>query len=773
MGKNKKRKKIKSGVEASPILPDKKEDAPKAQRSKRFLSLSTILVIVLVAAVAAAGGYWFLHRGPNLTAGAYKDYNLLFITLDTLRADHLPIYGYTGVKTPNLDRFAEDSYVFQDAISHAPLTLPSHASMFTGMLPIGHGVRDNAGYFVDPARKTLAEIFKEKGYSTAAFVSSFVLTSRWQLNQGFDFYYDNFNLAEFKKLNPQDAQRPAQDTQREAAHWIESNQKKRFFCWVHFYDPHDPYEPPEPYKSQYSNPYDGEIAYLDEYVGKLLARLAELKLSDRTIVVITGDHGESLGEHKELTHAMFIYNTTQHVPLLIKVPGKSGKKVMDLVRHIDLAPTILDFMGWKPEPEMQGKSLLNMLNGNKDQQRMAFSESIYAELHYGWSPLQSLTTSDYKYIEAPRPELYDRKNDPDELNNLISEKASIAKVLKNELHDMVTKYAGKDLKGPDKMDPETEEKLRALGYIGSIQKSTPESRKIDPKDKIHLAQTIHLAFGEAQNKRHESALQMILPVIAEDPTMTDAHFVAGVSYLGLNQYDKALDELLKTLALRPDQSMVFFNLGHTYEMMENWKEAESWYRKVIAVEPEHLYTNIKLGHLYNRMKEPEKARVHFARAIRSYEDFLEQTKADETRSELLSTIGEIHFAAGNLREAERQFKASAELSPDRKMLHYNLAQIYESEGNIPSAIAEYKREIEIDPSNFKAFNDLGLLYRKGGQLQDAAMCFQKVVELAPEDPRGYVLLAMVYQSMGRVQDAAAIIQKAPRPDKSAAAMSNK
>jgi tetratricopeptide (TPR) repeat protein len=411
---------------------------------------------------------------------------------------------------------------------------------------------------------------------------------------------------------------------------------------------------------------------------------------------------------------------------------------------------------------MQGQSLLSLINGKKDSRRMVFSESVYAELHFGWSPLQSLSTADYKYIEAPKPELYERKNDPNELRNLITEKASIAKVLKSELQTVISRHSGKNLAGPQKMDPDTEEKLRALGYLGSVAQSTPESRKIDPKDRIDLVQTIHFAFAEAQKKNHEKALQMIRPVLEEDPNITDAHFVAGVSHLGLKQYDKALDELLKTLALRPDQATVFFNVGHTYEAMENLKEAESWYLKVIEQEPDHLYTNLKLGHLYRRMNEPAKAAVHFSKAVQNYEEFLEQSKGDETRSELMATIGEIEFAAGNLQEAEMKFKTAVELTPDQPMLHYNLAQIYETKGDIPGAINEYQKEIRIDPKNFKAFNDLGLIYRKTGRFEDAALCFQKVVELAPEDPRGYLLLAMVYKNMGRSQEAAQIMQRAPR-----------
>jgi arylsulfatase A-like enzyme/Tfp pilus assembly protein PilF len=760
MAKNKKRKNTKITAPQTNTRVEKQKTESGRPRTKKTWLLAALMLFL---ALAGAAAFWFVSRSGNLTAGAYKDYNVLFITLDTLRADHLPMYGYTKVKTPNLDRLADKSYLFEDAISHVPLTLPSHTSMFTGLLPIGHGVRDNAGYFVDLEKKTLAEILKEKGYATGAFVSSFVLNSRWQLNQGFDFYYDNFNLAEFKKLNAQDAQRPAADTAREVMHWLEENKQKRFFCWAHFYDPHDPYEPPEPYKTEYADrPYDGEIAYMDEHVGKLLAKLEELKVQDRTIIVMTGDHGESLGEHKEITHAMFVYNTTQHVPLLIRLPNASGRSIKDLVQHIDLAPTILDLLGIKAFPEMQGKSLLPLMNGKKDSKRMVFSESIYSELHYGWSPLQSLTTDAYKYIEAPKAELYDRNQDPNELRNLITEKASIAKVLKSELQTIVANFSGKNLKGPHKMDPETEEKLRALGYIGSIQESTPESRKIDPKDKIHLAQNTHIAFAEAQKKNHEAALQIIRPVLEEDPTMTDAHFVAGVSYLGLKQYDKALDELLKTLSLRAEQATVLFNLGCTYEAMENLKEAESWFLKVIQNEPDHLQTNLKLGHLYRRTNRPQLASMHFQKAVKSYEEFLEQSKGDETRSEIMATIGEIEFAAGNLEEAERRFRAAAELTPNQSTIHYNLAQIYEAQGDMPAAIIEYQAEIRVDSKNFKAFNDLGLLYRKAGQFEDAALCFQKVVELAPEDPRGYLLLAMVYKNMGRGQEAMQIMQRAPR-----------
>ena len=254
----KKKKRVESPKPAPPSAP------PAPEKSKRSIGIFVAVGILILAGAAAF--YLFRFRS-SVASGAFKNYNVLFITLDTTRADHLPIYGYDRVKTPSLDRLGSSSFVFDDAISHVPLTLPSHTAMLTGMLPISNGMRDNAGFFLDQKITTLPEILKSKGYATSAFISAFVLDSRWQLNQGFDLYYDNFNLEEFKQLNPQDAQRKAEETEAEAEHWLESNKNHPFFSWVHFYDPHEPYDPPEPFKSEYPDrPYDGEIAYMDVYM---------------------------------------------------------------------------------------------------------------------------------------------------------------------------------------------------------------------------------------------------------------------------------------------------------------------------------------------------------------------------------------------------------------------------------------------------------------------------------------------------------------------------
>jgi arylsulfatase A-like enzyme/tetratricopeptide (TPR) repeat protein len=753
MSKKKNKQKPKPVQTSLPSIPVQKP----ANKSRFFWFAAVIIVVAL-----GIGLYYKSRIFSNLKApGSYKDYNILLITLDTLRADRLPVYGYNGVKTPNLDRLTSESFVFDDAVSHVPLTLPSHTSMLTGRLPIGHGVRDNAGFLLDPEELTLSEVLKDNGYATSAFVSAFVLDSRWQLNQGFDMYYDDFNLAQFQDVNPGDIQRKAEDTEIEAVHWLETNKNRKFFSWVHYYDPHDPYEPPEPYKTQYANnPYDGEIAYTDEYVGRLLDKLKELQVDDKTIIVVAGDHGESLGQHNEATHAMFVYNTTQHVPFFIHVPGAGSSRIKGVVRLIDLMPTVLDLVGIKVPSTVQGKTLYPMMQGKEDLKRTAYSESVYAELHYGWSPLESLTTHQYKYIKAPDAELYDRLSDPGETKNLIKDKSSIAKVLKDELEEILSTNSRKNLSGPVKMDPETEEKLRALGYIGSASIATAESRKIDPKSKIHLAHGIMEAFSAVRSKQYQLALEKISPVLAEDPSMTDAHFCAGATYVAMGEYDKGIDELLKTIALRPEHTMALYNIGYAYELKGDLKEAAHWYAKVFTYEKNHLFSTLKLAHVYRLLNEPDKARPYYSQAVKSYEEALQNTKGDKARASLFSTLGEMNFGAGDIIPAEENYKKAIALTPDTPDLYYNLAQIYELKGEVPDAVEAYKKEIEVAPKNLKAFNNLGLIYRNTNRLNDAVLCFQKVVELDPAEPRGYILLASTYQRLGRNSDAGRIMQEA-------------
>jgi arylsulfatase A-like enzyme/tetratricopeptide (TPR) repeat protein len=724
------------------------------ERPKRPIRASlSIAGLVLVGAAAA---YYMLSDRfdtPRYSSGSLEDYNVLLITLDTTRADHLPVYGYGSVKTPGLDRLAKTSLIFEDAIAHVPLTLPSHTSILTGQLPIGHGIRDNEGFVVDPKVTTLASILKGKGYVTAAFVSAFVLDSRWGLNRGFDSYFDHFNP--YREVNRDDIQRRAEETEAEVETWLPANKDHRFFCWVHFYDPHEPYDPPEPYASTYaSNRYDGEIAYMDQSVGKLLAKLDELRLSDRTLVIVTGDHGEGLGDHDELTHGMFLYSTTLQVPLLIMVPGGKQRRIHGIVRHIDLAPTILDLLGFQAGSDMQGTSLIPVINGTEDSRRTAYGESLYAQHHYGWSPLRSLTTDRHWFIESPRAELFDRRKDPRQLRNLIPDRESVAQDLEEQLQAVADQYTRKDLEGPRKMDADTEAKLRSLGYLGSPVPSTAESIKTDPKDKRQLVSDVDASVKALARKDFQTALRLALPVTQADPKIVDAHLIAGSALANLQQYERGLDELFKVLAAQPDHTMALATIATTYDGMGNLEEAERWYLKVLQVENDHAYTIVKLANLYRRMHEPAKAEAYFARAMKPVEDGLRTTDEARPRSRLYTVSAEMNFGADRFAAAERDLKAAIELTPRDPDLHFNLAQIYEKAGDIPNAILSYQRETEVSPGNFGAFLNLGLLHLQGGRIDAASSCFRKLLQLRPGDPRASFLLAESYNLLNRNLDEA-------------------
>ncbi len=709
---------------------------------------TSIVGLVLLAGGAILYSCSDRLHAPRYASGSLKDDNVLLITLDTTRADHLPVYGYKNVKTPGLDRLAETSLIFDDAIAQVPLTLPSHTSILTGQLPIGHGVRDNEGYLVDPKITSLAAILKTGGYATAAFVSAFVLDSRFGLNQGFDSYFDRFDA--YREVNRDEIQRNAEETEAEVEKWLPANKDKRFFCWVHFYDPHEPYDPPEPYASTYaSNRYDGEIAYMDRSVGKLLAKLEDLKLADRTLVIVTGDHGEGLGEHDETTHAMLLYSTTLRVPLLIKVPGGTQKRIPGIVRHIDVAPTILDLLGFPPSSTMQGSTLVPLVNGTETTRRVAYSESLYAQFHYGWSPLKSITTDKYAFIDSPKAELFDRKADPGQLHNLIHEQEAVAQDLREELQVITDRFARKDQKGPQPMDAEAQEKLRSLGYLGSPVESTAESLKIDPKDMSRLVSDISAGFRALARRDFQEALRLVVPVVQADPNIVDAHLVAGSAYSNLKQYDKALKELFVVLAVKPDRIMALATVGSTYDGMGNLKEAERWYLKVFEHDKTHAFTTMRLADLYRRMGDPAKAEEYFARATKPIESSLATTQEAGPRSRLLAVRAELEFRADKFTDAEKDLKAAIALTPQDSNLHFNLAQVYEMEKDVPQAIESYRAETEVAPRNFGAHLNLGLLYFQGGRIEEASACFQKLLELQPGEPRASFLLAETYNLLNK------------------------
>jgi arylsulfatase A-like enzyme/Tfp pilus assembly protein PilF len=672
----------------------------------------------------------------SVRTAAFKGYNVILITIDTLRADHLPIYGYSNVKTPNFVALAGESLVFQDAIAEIPLTLPSHTSILTGLLPVAHHVRDNATFTLDPAKTTLAEILKSNGYATAAFVSSAVLDSRYGLGQGFEFYFDNLDESGVEMVPGSGLERRGQDTEMEVEEWLAANRNRKTFVWMHLYDPHDPYKPPEPYATEYrTHPYDGEIAYTDEVIGKLLSRLRELDQWQKTIVILTADHGESLGEHGEPTHGVFLYDSTIKVPLLIRLPNGPRKSIADLVRHVDIAPTILDLVGIDTPSYMQGKSLLRLISGNEGG-RSAFSESRYAEIHYGWSPLRSITTKDFKYVDAPKPELYSRKMDPHEANNIYADNRDIVKKLKDELQDIRTKNSDSDIQPARKIDPEMEERLRALGYVAGSVESTPESLKVDPKDKIHLHRSLVEAYVAMTEKQYSVAIEKLRPLIDKNSkgeyfNVTEARYLAGIAYAQVGQYPEAIAQLREVVRSQPNNLQAAYNLAYAYQVIGDYPAAEKYYKLTLDSDANYLPAIVGLGKLYKALRHDKEAELYFTRAVSSYQQSLAKTKGVASRSRTYAALAEIYFNRRDLPEAEKNQKAAIELTPREPNLHYNLAQMYEALGRTREAMEEYKKEIAINSSHYMALTNLGLLYRQSGDLNAAIAAFQQVLRIIP------------------------------------------
>ena len=434
-----------------------------------------------VLVLAALAGAWL-----GGSTGAQAPLNVVVITLDTTRADRLSPYGYQGAPMPALERLAREGVLFDQATSVAPLTLPAHASLFTGLFPPGHGVHDNAGQALSASHTTLAEILQARSFRTGAFVGSAVLSDDRGLTQGFETYRSARALDRHAKNT---RQRRADEVVDDALGWLGDIQGARFLLWVHLYDPHRPYEPPEPYRSMYTDPYVGEIAFADAQIGRLLTVLDQQGLLENTIVVVAGDHGESLGEHGERDHGVFVYESTLRVPLIIRVPGGPRGRIGEVVRLIDVMPTLLDLVRVSG-PRMDGVSLAGLMDGRERRLGLeAYSESKYPQ-RFGWSPLRALREGRFKVIEAPRPELYDLERDPFETRNLYDERRPLAEALLRRLAALSDGYGTPESTGDAAavLPADLQERLAALGYVaGGPAPARARTHLLDPKDCIGLS----------------------------------------------------------------------------------------------------------------------------------------------------------------------------------------------------------------------------------------------------------------------------------------------
>jgi choline-sulfatase len=661
---------------------------------------------------------------------------VLLITLDTLRADRLGCYGYPRARTPHLDRLAREGVRFEHAFAPAPLTLPSHATLLTGTYPNRHTIRDNGGFFLPAELKTLAELAREKGYTTAAFVSAFVLDSKWRLDRGFETYFDQFDLSRYERISLASVQRVGGETVDEFLTWLGPRAAQPFFAWVHLYDPHAPYQAPEPFGSEFrENPYDGEVAYVDFCLGRILERLDET-----TLIVIAGDHGEGLGEHGELTHGNFVYDSTLRVPLLFRFPDKrhAGLVLSEPVGLIDVFPTLAETLGATVPAQNQGESLLPLLSGRALPERALFAESLYPRLHYGWSELLSLRSRSFKYIDAPRPELFDWREDHGEQKNLASDREGTLRQLRASLeafHSDAPRAAS-----PAPVDPETARRLAALGYVGAVAPDPTRHRRdlADPKDKIHLIHGISRADALAQEGELEQAIDLLRQVLAEDPAIVDGHLSLGNKFSEAGRHAEAIASFRRALELQPDYSLALTNLALAYKRARRLDDAEVGFQRVLELDPENRQALFNLGEIYLFKKDYSKARQVFARGLVEEEDspiFLRQS-------------GIVYYYLGELERAETQLKSSLAARADIDSAHFTLALLYEKTGRLAEAEAEYLAERRLHPDHLRAAFNLARLYGNSGRRAEQIAALEEVVRLDPRWAVGHFHLAKAYRDSG-------------------------
>jgi len=735
------------------------------------MSAQKRLAIILAAGVllaAAAAAYFLVFSGPPSFARLRdgKDFNVILITLDTTRADRLPCYGRQDLSTPTLDAFAARGVRFEKCYAQTPLTLPSHATLMTGTLPLFHGIRDNGGFFVPEKLKTMAELFKDKGYETGAFIAAFVLDSKWGLNQGFDTYYDKFDLSKFKRISLGTVQRPANEILDQALPWLDARKDKKFFAWLHLYDPHTPYDPPPPYDKLYAgHPYLGEIAFADSQLARLWQWLESAGLLGKTFIVFAGDHGESLGEHEEQSHGFFVYQGAIHVPLIVVTPFPKlqGSVSPEVTTLADVLPTVCDMAGLPVPAEVQGRSLIPTFFGRKRPETpLAYSETYYPRFHYGWSDLKSVQDSRYKLILAPVPELYDVVADPREEKNLVYLEKKVYERMNAEAEAYIGRASRNAYEADySKIDEETREKLAALGYVGSFTDPAKlKGKKLgNPKEKIVVFNALSRAREMGLDGKVDEAIPIIQSIIASDPEVTDAYFALGNIYFQAQRYQDAITYFEQALGRKPDDSFAAINIALAYEAMGKFEEAEKFllgYLEKGFSDPQFYFM---LGNMNYIRKNYDQAIPYFEKCLAS--------NAESGGS--YSLLGAIYIIKDDLPRAEECLQKALEINPRLNNLHYFRAELAEKRGRAAEAEAEYLKELEVSPKHFKTLYNLSRLYRQTGNAAKELEYLNASLETDPRFPLTYFYLARFYLNRGeRFQEAIDLVKKGIelKPEKS-------
>jgi choline-sulfatase len=665
-------------------------------------------LLIFVGFVASAQAPRAVHKPPPATVDSSHP-NIILITLDTTRADRMGFLGSKRGLTPNLDAMARHGVAFTRAYSHVPITTASHTTILTGTYPQFNRV-DDFGIPLSPRLPYLPDLLHAQGYHTGAFVGSLILDpldgTAPGFDRGFEIYDAGFHLRRHGMDRYKSVERRADDVVSHALAWLSQLENGPFFLWVHLYDAHDPYDPPPPFKAKFaSQPYDGEIAYADSAVGRLLDELRKHGLYDETLIAVMADHGESLGAHGENTHGIFLYDETLHVPLLFKLPAShaAGKKIDTRARLVDVAPTILQEAGLPIPKEMQGESLLPLMNkaaapsgapaDASEEDRPAYAETDYPHRAFGWSSLRALRTGKYLFVRAPDRELYNQTTDPEASHNLAAGSKAVADTIAAQLDAFRTRTS-QTLVELAKPDPEQMQKLQALGYVSSDSETaggTAHDDKnlggVDPKKKIEISNLLHDAMFDVEDARYQEAVPLLKRVLAEEPEMPVANMQYGMAEARLKNYSEALPPLEKAAKLLPDNSMGRYELGLALFETGDWKGAAPQFEAAVAKAPKWADAQFSLASVYARIDRVPEAMEHLDICLALSPDHY---RANLLRGRLLFLLGKPEDAIANLQKA-----TAAE--PNSREAHTFLAEAYAQTGRSAEAQLERTRAERVTP----------------------------------------------------------------------------
>jgi arylsulfatase A-like enzyme/Tfp pilus assembly protein PilF len=668
---------------------------------------------------------------PLFTSAKRDQLNVLLITIDTLRADYLGCYGNRVIETPFIDKLAREGVLFKRAFAHNVVTLPSHINILTGTYPLYHGVRDNSGFRLDEKVVVLSEILKGKNYRTAAFIGAFPLDDRFGLNQGFelydDFYGDTSHVNEFAEV-----ERSAEKVIFRAQDWIDKNKEELWFCWIHLYDPHYPYNPPQRFKDKYPQDYyAGEVAYTDSSVGHLIKFMKKSDIDKKTLIILTSDHGESLGAHLEKTHGIFAYNETLHIPLIFYQEQlfSRPKIIHHLVRHIDIVPTVLDVLSINTPKHVQGVSLVPLIkNPQKWKEQDSYFESMTPTLTRNWAPLDGIISENYKYIDLPLEELYSLELDFQEEKNLASTERLIVKKLNDKLERVKKSSSNPEMEKKKRIteDPETMRKLRSLGYVsGSAQKPLKKTftEEDDPKRLIGLDNLSDEATGD---------------------------FLKGHSQL-------AVEKLKRVIDFRPDFTLAYSNLAFIYHEKGELRKAIELLERVAALDLANSSQMAMLGIYFQEAGELQKS-------LNILEPLVEEYPYE---ADALNNLAITYWRLGRYKKAEQTFAKLLSLDPGYASAYNNLGSVYLGKKEYDEAIRQFNKAIEYDPNLASPYNGLGVAFSKKGETEKAIANWKKAVELSDKEYDTLYNLGITLIKIKRLREAVPYLERfiaiAPSP----------